>query len=45
MGLTHVAEQINQHLICLECLRREARKRTAEIGIVEGRFLVDLPRV
>src|ERR1035441_3301589 len=38
------AKQINQGLIRLERLRREAREGAAEVGFIEGRFLVHLPR-
>src|SRR5208282_461444 len=38
------AEQINQGLIRLESLRREARQGAAEIGAVEGRVFIDLAR-
>src|SRR5712691_10880646 len=42
--LCDAAEQIDQGLICLESLRREARKGAAEVGTVELRAFVDLPR-
>src|ERR687886_543010 len=38
------AEQINQGLIRLESLWREARQGAAEVGTVEGRFLIHLTR-
>src|ERR1700730_3655659 len=38
------AEQINQGLIRLESLRREARESAAEVGAVESRVFVDLAR-
>src|SRR5438445_8769901 len=38
------AEQINQGLIRLEGLRREAREGAAEVGAVELRAFVDLAR-
>ena len=38
------AEQIDQGLIRLQSLRREARQGAAEVGAVEGRVLVDLAR-
>src|SRR3982751_126231 len=38
------AEQIDQGLIRLERLRREAWQGAAEVGAVEGRVLVDLAR-
>ena len=38
------AEQVNQGLIRLESLRREARQGAAEVGAVEGRFFIDLAR-
>src|ERR1039457_2697776 len=38
------AEQINERLIRLESLRREARQRAAEVGTVELRIFVDLAR-
>src|SRR2546429_805644 len=44
LPLTDLAEQINQGLICLERLRRETRKGAAEVGTVEGRFLIHLSR-
>src|ERR1035441_5381701 len=37
-------EQINQDLIRLESLRREARQRAAEVGTVELRIFADLAR-
>src|SRR3989442_11394985 len=43
LPLTDFAEQINQSLIRLERLRREARERAAEVGAVEGRLFVHLP--
>ena len=39
-----LAEQIDQSLIRLEGLRREARERAAEVGTVELRIFVDLAR-
>ena len=39
-----LAEQIDQGLIRLEGLRREARQRAAEVGAVELRVFVDLAR-
>src|SRR4030095_5331084 len=38
------AEQINQRLICLQGLWRETRQSAPEVGLIEGRFLVDLSR-
>src|SRR6266478_6233531 len=38
------AEQVNQGLIRLESLWREARQGAAEVGAVEGRVFVDLAR-
>src|SRR5271157_2284640 len=40
----NAAEQINQGLIRLESLRREARESAAEVGAVESRVFVDLAR-
>src|SRR3981081_3586986 len=37
------AEQINERLIRLESVRREARQGTAEVGAFELRIFVDLP--
>src|ERR1035438_9363692 len=37
-------EQINERLIRLESLRREARQRTPEVGVVELRIFVHLAR-
>ena len=39
-----LAEQIDQGLIRLESLRREARQGAAEVGAVERRVFVDLAR-
>ncbi len=39
-----LAEQIDQGLIRLQRLRREARQGAAEVGAVEGGVLVDLAR-
>src|SRR5205085_8872182 len=44
LPLCHVAEQFDQGLIRLERLRREARKRAAEVGAVECRIFIHLPR-
>src|SRR6266568_2176125 len=44
LPFSNSAKQINQCLIRLERLRREARQHAAEVGTVEGRFLVYLPR-
>src|SRR2546426_7060571 len=38
------AEQINQGLVRLERFRSETREGAAEVGAIEGRFLVHLPR-
>ena len=43
LRLPIVAEQIDQRLIRLPGLGREARERVAEVGAVERRVLVDLP--
>src|SRR5947209_11826819 len=42
LPLRDLAEQINQRLIRLPCLRREAREEVAEVRAVEGRVLVHL---
>ena len=44
LPLCDLAEQIDQRLIRLHRLRREARKGAAEVGAIEGRLLVNLPR-
>src|SRR5579872_707198 len=44
LPLPNFTEQINQRLVRLERLRCEAREGAAEVGAVEGHFLVHLPR-
>src|SRR5436190_8617078 len=44
LPLPNTGEQINQGLIRLESLGREARKGAAEVGAIELRALIDLAR-
>src|SRR5208337_1283413 len=44
LPFSYLAEKAHQGLIRLERLRREAGEGAAEVGAVEGRVFVDLPR-